>query len=557
MHYLFVLAFALLTMAISSLAHAKNRVALVIGNSKYQHTAELRNPGNDAADIAASLKKLGFKVMVGLDLDKLAMDRIIQAFAESLSGASLGAFFYAGHGLQVGGQNYLVPVDAKLNTAAALDFEMTRLDVVQRAMERATNTNVLFLDACRDNPLSRNLARALGTRSTDVGRGLAVVEAGSGTLISFSTQPGATALDGEGRNSPFSGALAKRIEAPEDLMSILIGVRKEVVTVTHHKQVPWEHSALLTRLQFAEPPPAVSERQLVKDYDKEMELALWNAVKDGRTAAILQTYLDRFPNGTFAGYARVVIEQINKERETLASLAQREEEARRAEEVKAATEARQADDLRKAEEAAVTAREAVRKAQDALKTAEAERQAALNAAEEARRSAEATKTATAVPNPAVPSPAPTVSTDPSALARALQTELKRVGCHPGAVDGQWGAKARDALGRFARMTKADLPADKPTEAALRAVAGQDARICSAVCRSSETEVDGRCVAKARPDLRPEPSAPKVAEQPTKAKTGRPAVEKCLPRTDVPSITGLVPCGSALSSGNRQAPPPTR
>src|SRR5262245_26890040 len=169
MHYLTALLCTLLAIVLSAPAHAKDRVALIIGNSKYKYTSELKNPGNDAADIATGLRKLGFKVMVGYDLDKLAMDRVILTFAESLSGAALGVFFYSGHGLQVGGQNYLVPVDAKLTTASSLDFEMTRLDLVQRAMERATSTNVLFLDACRDNPLSRNLARALGTRSTEVG----------------------------------------------------------------------------------------------------------------------------------------------------------------------------------------------------------------------------------------------------------------------------------------------------------------------------------------------------------------------------------------------------
>src|SRR5215468_12457166 len=127
--------------------------------------------------------------------------------------------------MQVGGSNYLVPVDAELANTAALDFEMVRLDLVQRTMERETATNVLFLDACRDNPLARNLARAMGTRSTDIGRGLAAAESGVGTLISFSTQPGNVALDGTGRNSPFAGALVKHITQPtEDLSTLLIRV---------------------------------------------------------------------------------------------------------------------------------------------------------------------------------------------------------------------------------------------------------------------------------------------------------------------------------------------
>ena len=146
------------------------RLALVIGNGAYTHVPKLSNPANDALDISAALKKLGFEIIEGRDLDETGMRRAVKQFAETLTGAEVGLFFYAGHGLQVDGQNYLVPVDAKLDTAAGLDFELIRLDVVQRAMERETRTNVIFLDACRDNPLSRNLARALGTRSTTIAK---------------------------------------------------------------------------------------------------------------------------------------------------------------------------------------------------------------------------------------------------------------------------------------------------------------------------------------------------------------------------------------------------
>ena len=161
-------------------------------------------------------------------------------------------FFYAGHGLQVAGQNYLVPIDAELKTASALDFEMVRVEVVQRVMESETSTNVLFLDACRDNPLARNLARAMGTRSSEIGRGFAPIVSGVGTLISFSTQPGNVALDGAGRNSPFAAALVKQLVDPrDDLSAILIDVRNDVMKETQNKQVPWEHSALRGRFYFA------------------------------------------------------------------------------------------------------------------------------------------------------------------------------------------------------------------------------------------------------------------------------------------------------------------
>src|SRR5262245_16921096 len=235
-------------------ASAAKRVALVIGNASYKHAGELANPRNDATDISAALRRLGFQVVEGIDLDKTAFDRKVREFAMALQGADVGLFFYAGHGLQVAGQNYLVPVDAELTTAAALDFEMVRLDLLQRTMEREAQTNIVFLDACRNNPLERNLRRAMGTRSAEIGRGLAAVESGVGTLISFSTQPGNVAADGTGRNSPFAGALVRHLDKlGDDLSAILIAVRNDVMKETQRQQVPWEHSALTGRFYFSAP----------------------------------------------------------------------------------------------------------------------------------------------------------------------------------------------------------------------------------------------------------------------------------------------------------------
>ena len=251
---LLVLAASTATIAFAS----EGRVALVIGNSAYRNAPVLGNPGNDAADIAAAAERLGFKVIKGIDLDKNSMDRTIRQFAEALKGAAVGMFFYAGHGLQVSGRNYLVPIDAELKTAEALDFEMVGLDVVQRIMEATTETNILFVDACRDNPLARNLARAMGTRSAAIGHGLTAQEAGAGTLISFSTQPGNVALDGtRSRNSPYAGALVKHIATPgKDLPALLVLVRREVMAATGKRQIPWEHSALTAEVMLAPQAPA-------------------------------------------------------------------------------------------------------------------------------------------------------------------------------------------------------------------------------------------------------------------------------------------------------------
>jgi hypothetical protein len=292
-------------------ASAGKRVALVIGNAAYKHAGELANPRNDAADLVAALKARGFHTIEGYDLDKSSLDRKLRDFAMALQGAGAGVFFYAGHGLQVAGANYIVPVDAQLMTAAALDFETVRLDLVQRTMEREAQTSIIFLDACRDNPLARNLARAMGTRSAQVGRGLAAVESGVGTLISFSTQPGNVALDGTGRNSPFAAALVEQIlTAGNDLSDILIAVRNSVIRTTNGRQVPWEHSALTARFYFS--PQASGPAALASSSEQQAEYALWSAVKDSDQRAVIQSYLDKYPNGTFVPLARVLIDQLER-----------------------------------------------------------------------------------------------------------------------------------------------------------------------------------------------------------------------------------------------------
>lgn len=227
--------------------NAETRVALVVGNSAYQQTTPLSNPLNDARDMSAALKSAGFSVIEALDADKRKLDGALRAFADKLSVADVALFFYAGHGLQVGAQNYLVPTDARLERERDLEFEAVKLEFVLRQMEidREGKMTIVILDACRDNPLSRNLARSMGTRSTAIGKGLAAAPAGLGTFIAYSTQPGNVALDGDGRNSPFTAALVKHMGAKgRNLPATMIEVRKEVVGATGGRQVPWDHSAL-------------------------------------------------------------------------------------------------------------------------------------------------------------------------------------------------------------------------------------------------------------------------------------------------------------------------
>jgi uncharacterized caspase-like protein len=213
----------------------------------------LPNPVNDAGDIAKALAGVGFEVILGLDLNKQAFDGKVRDFARALEKADVALFFYAGHGLQASGRNHLVPVDAKLQVERDLDFEAISLDFVLKQMEldRDGKTNIVFLDACRDNPLARNLARSMGTRSAAIGQGLAQVQTGVGTFIAYSTQPGNVALDGEGRNSPFTAALSKSLSLPDrNLTAVMIEVRKDVLAATGGKQVPWDHSALTGDFYF-------------------------------------------------------------------------------------------------------------------------------------------------------------------------------------------------------------------------------------------------------------------------------------------------------------------
>ncbi len=290
---------------------AHSRVALVIGNSAYRHTPRLENPRNDAADMGLVLKKLGFRVLEGFDLGKEAFDAKIGEFAAALVGAEVGVFFYAGHGMQVAGQNYLVPVDARLAAVPALNAEMVRLDIVHQTMEREAKTNLLFFDACRDNPLARNLTRAVGPRPPEIGRGLAPVESGAGTLISFSTQPGNVALDGVGRNSPYSGALVRHLATSrDDLNAMLIAVRNDVMRQTDRKQVPWEHSALTRRYYFN-----AGDQPSAPAPDNPLRLSeasqAWSATRDTASLEVLDAFLARYGDTFFAELARARMQELN------------------------------------------------------------------------------------------------------------------------------------------------------------------------------------------------------------------------------------------------------
>ena len=262
----------LLAGLVSAPALADKRVALVIGNSAYRNVGRLDNPANDAKLLADTLKSVGFTVVGGgaqLDLDKPAFDRTVQAFGAQLAGADVGLFYYAGHGVQVRGENYLIPVDANPTKEADVDFQMLATNLVLRQMEGAgTKLNIVILDACRNNPFGgRNLAvgrarDAENDRMRDTGGGLAQMQAPEGTLISFATQPGSVAQDGADGNSPYTRALADTIRKPGlGIFDAFNQVGLAVKRATRGVQQPWVSSSPIDGAFYFVPPGGAAPRR--------------------------------------------------------------------------------------------------------------------------------------------------------------------------------------------------------------------------------------------------------------------------------------------------------
>ena len=287
-------------------AFADNRVALVIGNGAYARVPHLANPVHDAEDVAAALRRSGFEIIVATDLDKAGMDEVMIKFARAARTAYVAMFYYTGHALQFGGINYLVPVDAQLSDEADL-HRMVRVDDVIADMQPAKNLRILVLDSCRDNPLAEQMKRSIGsTRSASIGRGLAKIDSPEGMIIAYATQPGRTAEDGDGRNSPFTTSFLKNIEAREEIGIIFRRISGDVYQTTHQMQLP-EVSLSLTgefylngKLQITAMPATtaapVDPCAAASDH--------WKSTEAINTKAAYEDHLARFPNCPFASLAR-------------------------------------------------------------------------------------------------------------------------------------------------------------------------------------------------------------------------------------------------------------
>lgn len=291
--------------AMSNMAHAAGRFALVIGNSNYSF-APLRNPAQDASLMAATLRVLGFDVSEYQDVAQRDLKRAVVDFGRKLEQAgkdAVGLVYYAGHGVQVNGENYLIPIGANIRDELDVDIEGVRASVILSALERAGNgLNIVVLDACRNNPFQS------GTRA--VRGGLARMDAPSGTLLAYSTSPGNVAEDGTGRNSPYTQALAQSMRTKgAKVEDVFKRVRVAVMERTNNRQVPWEASSLTGDFYFVDdgaggqvaiPTPESQGRSAT---DQAVEIEYWKSISDTDNPDMFKSYLSAFPNGLFASIA--------------------------------------------------------------------------------------------------------------------------------------------------------------------------------------------------------------------------------------------------------------
>lgn len=282
-------------------AAGEQRVALVIGNSGYADSP-LRNPVNDARAMAQALQRLGFTVIKRENLKAKEIGPALREFRSRLSAGATALFFYAGHGLQVKGVNYLPTVDAEIDAEEDVPTQSLNVNAVFDLMEEAkTRVNLVLLDACRNNPFTRRFRSAAG--------GLAKVDAASGTLISFATRPGSVAADGEGANGLYTEHLLRHMnEAGVPIEQVLKRVGSGVKLASKGRQEPWSEGLIEGEFYFRAPasvgaPAAVPAAVQAVD-PAALEIELWNSVKDSRSADELKAYLDQYPSGRFAAVAK-------------------------------------------------------------------------------------------------------------------------------------------------------------------------------------------------------------------------------------------------------------
>jgi uncharacterized caspase-like protein len=459
-----VLAVWLTSLLFSQPAFAEKRVALIIGNSSYQNVPQLRNPANDSAAIAGMLKSAGFDLVDSqLNLSAAKMRRVLREFGARTRDADVAVIYYAGHGIELEGNNYLIPIDARLETDVDVYDETVSLDRVLVAVEPAKQLRLIILDACRDNPFANKMKRTFGSRG--IMRGLARVEPSSpNTMIAFAARAGSTAADGDGANSPFATALVNHLVQPGlDLRKAFGFVRDDVLKATNNGQEPFIYGSLggddVTLVPAAPvAAPADQDGAIRRDYELALQIG---------TKSVWDSFISKYPAGFYTDLAKA-------QRDNLAA------EAARIEQVKTAEQARQTAELaRKVEEAKVAAAERAKAAARAKATEDAKVAEAAKVKAEEEAKADAEKKAKEEKLAALTPPA--VQPTPPDLVRSLQAELRRVGCGTGPVDGNWSTASQQSLDLFNKYAGLKLDVTVANVDALEAVKGKTIRVCPLVC----------------------------------------------------------------------------
>jgi hypothetical protein len=305
---------AVLLPALPSLAATAHRLALVIGNNAYADGV-LKNPINDARAMSATLRELGFEVRVLENADRMAMQRAVVDFGRKLNENTVGLFYFAGHGMQVRGANYLIPVKAEITSEDEVEVEGVDVAYVMARMATAKNQfNIVILDACRNNPFQRSFRSA--------SNGLAAISAPTGTLIAYATAPGSVASDGDSANGIYTSELVKAIRQPGVSMEEAFKqARSGVIQRTQGRQTPWESSSVIGHFSFRAAPAQVASlaAPVAPQKDSAAEIAFWNTIKDSQDLRDFQAYLDNYPGGTFDKLARIRIAALGESAKTRAA----------------------------------------------------------------------------------------------------------------------------------------------------------------------------------------------------------------------------------------------
>jgi hypothetical protein len=298
--FAFVMA---LTADSSALAAPSRKVALVVGVSHYEHAAALAHTLNDANDLSAALKQMGFDVETVSDPTRGLLEAAVRRYGERSVGADVSVFHYSGHALEASGRNWLLPSTMKLNSERDLPFEAVDLGMVLGQTEGAARVSITFLDACRENPFGLGLTASNRRLAS---QGLAQVDLGAtGALIAFSAAPGQVAYDGDGRNSPFTAALLKYLQTPGlEIRAMLSRVTKEVSKATGGKQRPWENSSLEGDFYFVPPTAGTGGAPSDSVMNPNVEALFWDSIKTSMEPADYRAYIEKFPNGVFVKLAQ-------------------------------------------------------------------------------------------------------------------------------------------------------------------------------------------------------------------------------------------------------------